>query len=135
MEEDTGIQAVEQQAEQQAVQAREDSMALLATAESFAITTPDAYTESGGLVREIVAKRKAVEATRKGITEPMDAAKRRVMELFRPGLDMLTRAEGALKGAMVKFATAEEAKRRDEQARFGQSTRQNKGQGRGQGRH
>src|SRR4030065_571353 len=36
---------------------------------------------------------------------------------------MLTRAEGALKGAMVKFATAEEAKRPDEQARVDELAR------------
>ena len=117
-DEETTVQTIEEQAERQATEAREDGMALLATAESFVITTPDEYTESGGLVREIVAKRKAVEATRKGITEPMDAAKRRVMELFRPGLDMLGKAEDRLKAAMVRFQRAEDQKQREDQARL-----------------
>ncbi len=101
--------------ERAAEKASEESITLMAAAESFQIGTPEQYENSGDLLRMIKAKQKEVSATRTGITDPMNAAKKRVMDLFKPITDRLAAAEQTIKAGMLTFTRAEEAKRREAQ--------------------
>jgi len=99
-----------------AQQANDASVELMAKAEAFSIATPEQFQASGDLLREIKTRQKAVAATRTGITKPMDAAKKRVMDIFKPVAVRLVAAEQTIKGAMLTFTQAEDARRREEQA-------------------
>lgn len=95
--------------------ADEASIDLMAQAESFQIATPEHFETSGELLRTIKAKQKEVADTRTGITKPMDAAKKRVMDLFKPVTERLAAAELTIKGAMIVFTRAEEERQREAQ--------------------
>ena len=96
--------------------ANEQSIELMARAEAFTIATAAEYQTSGDLLRDIKARQKAVTDTRTGITKPMDAAKKRVMDIFKPVSDRLIAAEQTIKAAMLTFAQVEERRQRAEQA-------------------
>lgn len=114
---DTGAAAVA------AREADEASITLMAEVEAFEITNPDQYTASGELLREIKTRQKAVASTRTGITKPMDAAKKTVMDLFNPVSMRLIAAEQTIKAAMLIFSRAEEQRQREEQARLDEAAR------------
>ncbi len=99
-----------------ALEANEQSIELMAKVEAFTIATAEEYQASGDLLRDIKTKQKAVADTRTGITKPMDAAKKRVMDLFKPVSERLISAEQTIKAAMLIFTRAEEIRQRAEQA-------------------
>ena len=98
--------------------ATRDSIELMAKAEGFEISTADQYSASGELLKEIKRQQKQTTASRTEITRPMDEAKRRVMELFKPVSEQLGNAETTIKAAMTEFAQAEQRRQADEQARL-----------------
>ena len=104
------------EAESAAQAANEQSIELMARAEAYTIATADEYQASGELLRDIKTRQKAVAGTRTAITKPMDAAKKHVMDLFKPISDRLTAAEDTLKDVMLTFTEAEGRRRRAEQA-------------------
>lgn len=83
---------------------------ILATAQELKIDSPAMYEIAGDELRTIKAKAKALEERRKAITGPMDQAKKEVMDLFRKPLEVLEKAEAALKRTMIAYQQAEEAK-------------------------
>lgn len=90
-----------------------DALALVTSAESFAITTAEQYESSADFLKRIKAKGNALRDLRLSMTRPIDEAKARVMDLFRPAGDQLDRAEQILKKAMITFTTEEERKRKE----------------------
>ena len=106
-----------------AAQADEASIALLATAESFTIGTTDQYNESSTLLRTLKAKQHQINELRLSVTRPMDEAKSRVMGLFKPATDRLSRAEAAIKQAMLTFTREQERQRREQQAKLDEQAR------------
>jgi hypothetical protein len=69
----------------------------------------------------------ALDEQRKAITGPLDQAKKQVMDLFKPPLDVLTRAEGLLKTKMLTWQQAEArkaAEARAEAERIAQAERE-----------
>ena len=99
-----------------AERANEQSIELMAKVEGFTIATAEEYQASGDLLRDIKARQKAVTSTRTDITKPMDAAKKHVMDLFKPVSERLIAAEQTIKAAMLIFSSGEEARQRAEQA-------------------
>lgn len=83
---------------------------VLVTAREFKIDSPMMFEMAGEELRTIKAKAKALEDRRKAITGPMDKAKKEVMDLFRKPLEVLEKAEGALKRTMLDYQQAEAAK-------------------------
>jgi len=119
----TDINLAIQEAEVTAGQEDEHSLALLASAESFAIATTEQYEESGNLLRMIKARQSHLNNMRLSVTRPMDEAKARVMGLFKPAAERLAKAETAIKGAMLSFTKEQERQRREAQAKLDETAR------------
>ena len=96
----------------------DDTAALLAEATDFRITTASEMEASGAILQRIKGRLKDVNSLRKGITGPMDEAKRRVMDAFRPATDRLTAAEHTIKGAIQIWSQEQDRLQRAEQARL-----------------
>lgn len=99
------------------------SQSLAIDARTFTVTTPEAYEFAGTKLTEIKARRKALDELRKTITEPLDKAKKAVMDFFRGPGDRLDQAEAAIKRSMLQFQAEAERKRREEQARLEEQAR------------
>lgn len=91
--------------------------------ENYSITTVDRYQAAASDLQVIKSKAKELETTRKGITEPMDKAKKKVMDFFRRPLEILEKAESAIKSAMVNFQAEQERIRQAEQERLNEMAR------------
>lgn len=87
------------------------------------IDSPALYEMAAGELQSIKKKAKELDDSRKEITRPLDAAKRRIMDLYERPLTILAQAEKLLKGAMAAYHAEQERKRiaeqreRDEEAR------------------
>jgi hypothetical protein len=90
---------------------------------TFAVTTPEHYENGAAVLMGIKGMAAKVEAQRKKITQPIDQAKKEVMDLFRPLTTALENAERDIKSRLVSWKSeqdriAREAQRKaDEQAR------------------
>lgn len=80
---------------------------VLRDAEVLAITTIGEFQEAGTRLREIVSRRKDVDDERKRLVRPIDEARARIQELFRPALDNLSQAEQLVKNRIASW-TAEQ---------------------------
>lgn len=89
----------------------------------LAIDSPVLYEMAAGELQSIKKRAKELDDERKSITRPLDAAKRRIMDLYERPLSILGQAERLLKGAMASYHAEQERKRiaeqkaRDEEAR------------------
>lgn len=94
---------------------------ILTEARRFEIKTNVSYTLAAEELQRIKGSLKKLDVVRKSITQPMDAAKEAVMDLFRAPADQLKEAETQIKSAMGAYQTelnkkAEEARREAEAA-------------------
>ncbi len=96
----------------------EMGIALVSTAEALTITTAQEMGASGEFLKDIKGRQKALSDLRLSITRPMDAAKKRVMELFQPAVDRLATAERTVKGAVLTYSQEQERLRREAQAKL-----------------
>jgi len=90
--------------------------AALALVNDFEITDAATFEIAAEELRGIKAKASALDDQRKAITGPLDAAKKAVMDLFRGPVEVLTKAEGILKGKMLTYQQADQ--RKAEEARL-----------------
>ncbi|KAF1008954.1 MAG: hypothetical protein GAK28_00586 [Luteibacter sp.] len=85
------------------------------------IDCPEMLAIASDELRGIVTRRKEIEDLRFSITRPMDAAKQKVMDLFRAPLDRLGQAESLLRDEVTRYQRAErekaDAERREAEAR------------------
>lgn len=91
-----------------------DVPALLKKAE-LTISTQGEYELANTVLKEVKTRYKELDTQRKDITQPLDAAKSNVMELFRSPLDLLKKAEEKIKNLMVGYSTEQERKAREAQ--------------------
>lgn len=89
--------------------------AALSMVESFEVNDATTYELAGEELAAIKKRAAALDEQRKSITRPIDEAKANVMVLFKPPLELLTKAEGILKGKMLAWFQAEQ--RREQEAR------------------
>lgn len=91
--------------------------------ETFEVTTAADFERGAEILKAIKAALNSTEEQRKEITQPLDASKKRVMDLFRPFTDSLAAAERKLKQRLVSWKNEqdriarEEARKADEKAR------------------
>jgi hypothetical protein len=97
-----------QQPDQAAMARTADSA--LAMVESFEVNDATTYELAADELTTIKRKASQLDDQRKAITKPLDDAKKAVMDLFRGPLDLLTRAEGILKGKMLTYQQEEQRK-------------------------
>lgn len=82
----------------------------LASAKEFVIDTPEMFQLAGEELREIMANKKTVEAERLRITSPLHQSLRAANALFATPAAKWDEAERVIKGAMLRYTTAQEAK-------------------------
>jgi hypothetical protein len=93
-------------------------VALVAPATELVIATPDQLAVSSTLLTKIKGRQKALTDVRLSITRPMDAAKKKVMELFQPAVDRLAQAETTIKAAVLTYSQAQRCLQAEAQARL-----------------
>jgi hypothetical protein len=71
------------------------------------------YDTASVTLRRIKLKYNEIEDIRKSITQPLDIAKKAVMDLFRGPLETLSKAENTLKTAILTYMDMEETKRKE----------------------
>ena len=96
---------------------------LLREAEGLAITTNDEFQQVGTRLREIVTRRRDIDDERKRLVRPIDEARARIQELFRPALENLARAEQLLKAAISRWNAEQDRLRRIAEAAAAEAAR------------
>lgn len=84
--------------------------AALALVQDFEITDMPTFELAADELKAIKQKATALEDRRKTLTQPLDAVKKGIMDLFRGPLDLLGQAEGILKSKMLTYQQAENRK-------------------------
>lgn len=103
------------------VQAEADQA--LAVATEYRVTNGDEYSAAGDELKRIKAAQKRLDETRKSLTSPIDAARKRIMDLFRGPAEKLDQAEKAIKGACITYQQEQERIRREEQRKAEEAAR------------
>ena len=75
------------------------------------------------VLSDVKARIRLLDDRRKAITAPLDAAKKSVMDLFRPAADAGADIERELKGKIGAYMTEQERIRREEQAKAEEKAR------------
>ncbi len=95
---------------------KREGAAALFRADFVQITTPEELTFAKDEMNALAARLKELEAERKKITTPLDAAKKAVMDLFRPAVEDYKRAVSTIKGGIAAYL--EEMEKQEAQARI-----------------
>jgi hypothetical protein len=96
---------------------RETAMTV-GTASAVVIVDDATFEGAAGVLRTIKGRHNELDALRKGITKPLDDAKKAVMNMFRTPLERLKNAENITKASMLTYTREQEAKRVAEEARL-----------------
>ena len=96
---------------------------VLREAQALTITTNEEYQGAAQTLREIKTRWKDIEDERKRILLPFDEARKRIMDLFRPAQDNLTRAEGLLKAGILGWTQEQDRLRRVAEAQAAEIAR------------
>lgn len=94
-----------------------------ALALTYRVSTPVQYTDAGEQLKQIKTAMKRLDDLRKGMTRPLDAAKKAIMDFFRAPEEKLTRAEAGIKRAMIAYSDEQERIRREEQRKAEEAAR------------
>lgn len=95
--------------------ALQQSKELLEEVTNYGIISVEQYRDAGGLLQRVKTRQKEVEAERKGILQPYDYVRDRIMKLFAPVQKNLADAERLLKASMLDWQRKEEQRRREEE--------------------
>jgi hypothetical protein len=101
----------------------EATQAIVALAGSYQVTTPGEYSAAGSDLTRVKAAQKRLEAVRKAITQPLDAAKKAVMDFFREPEAKLVDAESRIKRAMIAYDEQQRRIREEEQRKADEAAR------------
>ena len=101
---------------QEAKEVSESTDLLLQEAKNFKIKTIADLEISANILKTIKQKKKKIDEVRKTITRPLDAAKKRIMDFFRPAENKLSEAENIIEKTILDFR-AEERRRAEEEQR------------------
>lgn len=82
------------------------------------VKTPADYEGAAVLLISLKGRQKELDDKRRSLTRPLDAAKKGIMDLFRPVEERLKTGETVLKRAMLSFQTAEAERHAAEQAKI-----------------
>jgi len=91
-----------------------DVPALLKKAE-LTISNQKEYEIAGDVLKEVKSRSKELDEERKKITKPIDDAKTAVMNLFKPPIELLKKAEDKIKSLMLGYTTEQERVAREKQ--------------------
>lgn len=102
--------------ETQAVMKKSEDLAL--QLQEFKVTNQDEYNTAGDYLKSVKNATKQLEDLRMSMTRPLDEAKKRIMDLFRKTLDVLTNAENTLKRGILVYQQEQERIRRQQEAKL-----------------
>ena len=88
---------------------------LLALSATYTVATAAQYTDAGEQLKSIKAAAKKLDTLRKSMTQPLDLAKKAIMDFFRAPEEKLARAESGIKRAMIAYSDEQDRIRREEQ--------------------
>jgi len=94
-----------------------DVPALLKKAE-LTISNQAEYETAATVLSEVKNRYKELDTQRKEITKPIDDAKTRIMDLFKPPLELLKKAENKIKDLMDAYREEQERKAEEERKRL-----------------
>lgn len=95
-------------------------------ARTYQVTTAEQYSAGAEDLKRVKAAQKCLEDERTGITGPLNAALKRVNNLFRTPGDRLARIERAIKQRLGDFADEQERLRREEQRKADEVARKDR---------
>lgn len=90
----------------------------LKLAELFVIQQPSDFELAGSELRKIGIGIDAIDAHRKEMTRPIDEAKRKIMDKFKPALALLEQAKSTLNRKMLQWRDEQERIRREQQRKL-----------------
>ena len=99
-------------------QKKTNDVPVLCQKAELTISNQSDYEAASAVLSEVKSRYKELDAQRKEITKPIDAAKKAVMDLFKTPLELLEKAESKIKGLMIGYTNEQERKAREEQARL-----------------
>lgn len=95
----------------------------LKLADAFTITEPGDFELAAKELASVGKTIDAIDAFRKDITRPIDEAKKKIMDRFKPALALLEQAKGTLNRKMLAYRDEEDRKRREAQAKLDEAAR------------
>lgn len=101
----------------------EQAQLLAAVGERYSVATAEEFTVAGDELRRIKAAQKRLDEVRKGITRPIDAAKKAILDLFREPEAKLAAAESGVKRAMLRFQAEQDRLRQEDQRKADEAAR------------
>lgn len=101
----------------------ENSKDLHFDADQSVIKDQATYESAADILKRIKAKQKELDAMRKNITKPLDAAKKAVMDLFREPMVILDEAECIIKQASIDYTTEQDRIRQEQQDKLDRQAR------------
>lgn len=107
----------------------------LKACEVFEVETPGDFTLAAAQLRAIKFAFDAIDAHRKEMTRPIDEAKRKIMDKFKPALALLETAKGVLSKKMLVWKDAQERAARAEQQQLAEIARAKREKLEAEGRH
>lgn len=90
----------------------------LAKKADLVINTQEDLNAAGEVLTNVKTRAKELDAERKKITNPLDEAKKAVMALFKPPIELLTRAENHVKGLILEYDQKKEREAEEERQRL-----------------
>lgn len=108
------INVVEKQIQQAANESGAERA--LAHANEMAVDSPKALDEAGTFIKRVTAAEKRLNDTRLGLTRPIDEAKKKVMDLFKPAVERFNEAKMIARRKAGAYQE-EERQRREAEAR------------------
>ena len=96
---------------------------LVALAGSYRVATADEYAAAGDDLKRVKGAKDRLERLRKSMTQPIDAAKKAIMDFFRGPSDQLERAEAQIKQSMIAYSNEQDRLRRIEQTKAEETAR------------
>lgn len=87
-----------------------NAQSAISLVQAFEVVDAPSFELAAEELKAIKAKSKQLNDQRMAITRPLDEAKSAVMDLFRSPLDLLTKAEGIIKGKMLDYQREEQRK-------------------------
>jgi len=85
------------------------------TAKTYQVKTAEDYAAAGEELARIKGAQKRLDTLRKTITQPMDAAKKAVLDFFRPHEERMRQAESLIKRQLIAYSDEQERIQREEQ--------------------
>lgn len=96
---------------------------LLAAAIAFVVRTEDDYQLAAENLKAVKAEARRIETERMGMTRPLDAAKKTIMDHFRPWETALSQAETAWKQSMGAYQAEQRRLREEAERRAAEAAR------------